>query len=279
MPPKKTPPTPKKKEGKAAPAKAAAPAKKAAPAKAAAAGGKGRVVPENILKKQARDAKVLKALADSRAAAKKDRVASRKLAGENAEKYFKEYTAADAALIKSKRDAKAAGSFFVEAQPKVAFVIRIKGINKLAPKPKKVLQLLRLRQLHNGVFVKLNKATWNMIRMIEPFVTYGFPSRSTISNLIYKRGYGKVDRCRLPLTDNCIIAKQLGKSGIACVEDLIHEIVTCGPKFKEANNFLWPFKLSSPLGGFEIKRHAFAQGYGAFGNREELINALVKKMM
>ena len=153
------------------------------------------------------------------------------------------------------------------------------SINKLAPKPKKILQLLRLRQLHNGAFVKLNKATWNMIRIIEPFVTYGFPSRSTISNLIYKRGYGKVNRSRIPLTDNSIIAGELGKVGISCVEDLIHEIATCGPKFKEANNFLWPFKLSSPLGGFEIKRHSFAQGYGAFGNREELINALVKKMM
>jgi len=275
MPPKKTPPTPKK-----APAKAAAPAKKAAaPAKKAAGSKGGKVVPENILKKQARDAKILKALVDSRAAAKKDRVASRKLAAQNAEKYYNEYTAADAALVKAKRDAKAAGSFYVEAEPKVAFVIRIKGINKLAPKPKKVLQLLRLRQLHNGVFVKLNKATWNMIRMIEPFVTYGFPSRAVISNLIYKRGYGKIDRCRIPLTDNAIVAKQLGKSGIACVEDLIHEITTCGPKFKEANNFLWPFKLSSPLGGFEIKRHSFAQGYGAFGNREELINSLIKNMM
>merc|ERR1712167_335002 len=67
------------------------------------------------------------------------------------------------------------------------------------------LQLLRLRQLHNGVFVKLNKATWNMIRIIEPFVTFGYPSRETISKLIYKRGYGKVNRCRIPLTDNSII--------------------------------------------------------------------------
>jgi large subunit ribosomal protein L7e len=133
--------------------------------------------------------------------------------------------------------------------------------------------------LHNGVFVKLNKATWNMIRIIEPFVTYGFPSRATISKLIYKRGYGKVNRSRIPLTDNSIIEGELGKSGIACVEDLIHEISTCGPKFKEANNFLWPFKLSSPLGGFEVKRHAFAQGYGAFGGRAELINDLIKKMM
>jgi len=240
---------------------------------------KARVVPENILKKQARDAKLLKAKKESMAKAKKDRAAARKVAMTNAEKYFNESQKADAALIKAKRDAKAKGSFFVESEPKVAFIIRIKGINKLAPKPKKILQLLRLRQLHNGVFVKLNKATWNMIRIIEPFVTYGYPSKETISKLIYKRGYGKVNRCRIPLTDNSIIAGELSKFGITCIEDLINEITTCGPKFKEANNFLWPFKLSSPLGGFEVKRHAFAQGFGAFGNREELVNNLVKKMM
>jgi len=238
-----------------------------------------RVVPENILKKQERDAKVLKALKDSRAKAKKDRAAARKVAAENAEKYYNANAKEEAALVASKRDAKKNGSFFVEAEPKVAFIVRIKGINKLAPKPKKILQLLRLRQLHNGVFVKLNKATWNMIRIIEPFVTYGFPSKASISKLVYKRGYGKVNRSRIPLTDNSIIAGELGKHGIACVEDLIHEISNCGPKFKEANNFLWPFKLSSPLGGFEVKRHSFAQGYGAFGGREELINALIKKMI
>ncbi|KAF4750148.1 60S ribosomal protein L7, partial [Perkinsus olseni] len=35
------------------------------------------------------------------------------------------------------------------------FVVRLAGINKLAPKPRKILQLLRLRQLNNGVFVKV----------------------------------------------------------------------------------------------------------------------------
>jgi len=248
---------------------------------AAAAAKKGgeRVIPENILKVQARNAKLLKSRTAARAEAKKARAASRKAAAASSEKWFKEYQAADLELIKNKRDAKAKGQFYVEGQPKVAFIIRIRGINKLAPKPKKILQLLRLRQIHNGTFVKLNRATWNMIRMIEPFVTFGYPSRSTISNLIYKRGYGKVNRCRIPLTDNSIIAESLGKHGINCIEDLIHEITTCGPKFKEANNFLWPFKLSSPLGGFELKRHSFAQGYGAYGDREELVNALIKRMM
>lgn len=140
------------------------------------------------------------------------------------------------------------------------------------------MQLLRLRQLHNGVFVKLNRATVNMIRMVEPYVTYGYPTRDTVRKLIYKRGYGKVNRSRIALNDNSIIEKSLGDKGVACVEDLIHEIWTVGANFKETNNFLWPFKLSSPIRGFLKKRHPYADG-GVWGNREEKINELIARMM
>ena len=51
------------------------------------------------------------------------------------------------------------------AEPKLAFVMRIRGINQVAPKVKKVLQLFRLRHINNGVFIKLNKATINMLRI------------------------------------------------------------------------------------------------------------------
>jgi len=105
--------------------------------------------------------------------------------------------------------------------------------------------------------VKLNKATINMLRRAEPYIAYGYPSHKTISDLVYKRGFGKVDHSRIPLTDNAIVEKELSKQGIVCVEDLIHEISTCGPHFKEANNFLWPFKLNSPRHGFEEKRHPY----------------------
>ena len=140
------------------------------------------------------------------------------------------------------------------------------------------MQLLRLRQLHNGVFVKLNRATINMIRLVEPYITYGYPTRDNVRRLIYKRGYGKVNRQRVALDDNSVIAETLGDKGIASVEDLIHEIWTVGGSFKEANNFLWPFKLNSPAKGFAKKRHPFQQG-GVWGNREELINELIKRML
>uniref|UniRef100_F6GYP8 60S ribosomal protein L7-4 n=1 Tax=Vitis vinifera TaxID=29760 RepID=F6GYP8_VITVI len=71
--------------------------------------------------------------------------------------------------------------------------------------------------------------------------------------------------------------RALGKFGIICMEDLIHEIMTVGPHFKEANNFLWPFKLKAPLGGLKKKRNHYVEG-GDAGNRENYINELIRRM-
>ncbi|KAH9290616.1 hypothetical protein KI387_034733, partial [Taxus chinensis] len=152
-------------------------------------------------------------------------------------------------LIRLKRQAKLRGGFYAEPEAKLLFVLRIRGINDMHPKTRKILQLLRLRQIFSGTFLKVNKATMNMLHRVEPYVTYGYPDLKSISELIYKRGYGKVDKQRIPLTDNSVIEKVLGQYGIICIEDLIHEITTVGPHFKEANNYLWPFQLSAPSGG------------------------------
>jgi len=234
-------------------------------------------VPESVLKKR----KTLDQIKARRAAtaqfvAKKNKT-TRKTVFKRAEKYVKEYRSAENAVIRSKRQARGNGNFYVPDEPKVAFVIRIRGINRVAPKTRKILQLLRLPQVHNGVFVKLNKATANMLRLVEPYITYGTPSLKSVRELMYKRGHGKVDKQRIALSDNKIIEKVLGKFNIICMEDLVHEIYTVGPHFKEANNFLWPFKLSSPLGGFTKKRIHFAEG-GDAGNREELVNELISRM-
>lgn len=146
------------------------------------------------------------------------------------------------------------------------------------PQVKKILRLFRLRQINNGVFIKVNKATMNMLHRVEPYVTYGYPSRSTISKLLYKRGHVRVGRSRIPITDNVIIEQNLGKFGITCIEDLIEEIYQCGPHFKEANNFLWAFKLNNPRGGWNNKNHPF-QKDGDWGNREEEVNQLIKRML
>merc|ERR1712107_610433 len=109
-----------------------------------------------------------------------------------AEKFAKEYRERERDELRLKREARKAGNYHVSAEPKLAFVMRIRGINQVAPKVRKVLQLFRLRQINNGVFINLNKATLNMLRICEPYVAWGTPNLKSIRELVYKRGYGKV---------------------------------------------------------------------------------------
>lgn len=47
------------------------------------------------------------------------------------------------------------------------------SINGVSPRVKKILQLLRLRQINNGVFVRLHKASLNMMKLVEPYIAWG----------------------------------------------------------------------------------------------------------
>ncbi|CBX99769.1 60S ribosomal protein L7 [Plenodomus lingam] len=236
------------------------------------------LIPETLLKKRksqekAREERAI-ATREKREKAKK----KRGVIFTRAEKYVKEYRDAEKERIRLSREAKKSNSLYVPAENKLVFVVRIKGINKIDPKKRKTLQLLRLLQINNGVFIKLTKATMEMLKIVEPFVAYGYPNQKSVRELIYKRGYGKVDKQRLPLTDNEIIEENLGKYGIICMEDLIHEIYTVGPNFKQASNFLWPFQLNNPNGGFRKRKFKhFVEG-GDLGNREDQINELIRQM-
>lgn len=235
------------------------------------------MVPESVLKKRKRDEQWALAKKEQLDAARTKSREDRKVIFKRTEEYQKEYKKEETDLISLKREAKLKGGFYVEAEAKLLFVIRIRGINDMHPKTRKILQLLRLRQIFNGVFMKVNKATVNMLQRVEPYVTYGYPNLKSVRELIYKRGYGKLNKARTPLTDNSIIEEVLGKYGIICIEDLIHEIYSVGPHFKEANNFLWPFKLSAPLGGLKKKRNHYIE-HGDAGNRELKLNNLIRRM-
>eukprot|EP00871_Galdieria_phlegrea_P003575 jgi/Galph1/4218/GphlegSOOS_G2838.1 len=240
-------------------------------------------VPETILKKKALREKLRAKKAAAAAKQKKKEAERRNEIFKRAEQYVKEYREKERAEIEARRRAKAEKKFYVPAGAKVAFVIRIKGILGVDPRTKKILRLLRLRQINNGVFVKVNAATMQMLQRVEPYIAYGYPNLKSIRDLIYKRGHIKIGRptawSRIPLADNRLVEQVLGKYGIICVEDMIHEIYTCGPHFKQVNKFLWPFRLNSPKGGFSRhgKRRHFIEG-GEFGNREHLINRLIRRM-
>jgi large subunit ribosomal protein L7e len=148
----------------------------------------------------------------------------------------------------------------------------------VSPKVKKILRLLRLRQLHNATFVKMSPPMAKMLKLVEPYVAYGYPNLKTVRSIIYKRGFASVRAQRLRIVDNEIIKKNLKKFNVVCLEDIVHEIFTCGPNFKFVNKFLWPFKLNPPRGGFVKKRTHFTEG-GDAGNREHFINKLIRRML
>ncbi|RWR84272.1 ribosomal protein L7e large subunit [Cinnamomum micranthum f. kanehirae] len=236
----------------------------------------GTMIPESVLKKRKRSEEWALAKKQELEAKKKKNKENRKLIFNRAEQYAKKYEEQERELIRLKREAKLKGDFMLTLKQNwflssvsvgmqiflfLSFLwslnyhlpfspyhfspYLLSSINAMHPKTRKILQLLRLRQ--------------------------------SVRELIYKRGYGKLNKQRIALTDNSVIEQGLGKYGMICIEDLIHEIMTVGPHFKEANNFLWPFKLKAPLGGMKKKRNHYVEG-GDAGNREDYINELIRRM-
>jgi len=244
----------------------------------AAASAPKKTVPESLLKKVKLNKLHAKANALRRAHLRKVNLLKRKQAFKRAEEFVRQHRSNVTEVRRLQRAARINGNYYVPDQAKVALVIRIKGVNKIPPKPRKIMQLFRLRQINNATLVKLNQATIKMLRIAEPYIAYGYPNLTTLRNLIYKRGFLKVDGKRTAITDNNLIEQHLGKFNIVCLEDIVKELYTVGPHFKQVNNFLWHFKLSNPRGGWRRKAHHYVEG-GDHGNREVRINNLVRRMI
>ena len=69
-----------------------------------------------------------------------------------------------------------------------------------------------------------------------------------------------------------------GQYDVICLEDLVHEIVTIGPHFKEISTYLQLFKLNTPAGGWKKRAKKFVDG-GECGDRGDSINDLLTRMV
>ncbi|KAG6783194.1 hypothetical protein D5086_007416 [Populus alba] len=193
------------------------------------------------------------------------------------EQFVREFRDRELDLIRMKQRTKGAKSALSTPNSKLLFVIRLHGKNDMHPKTRKILYNLRLTRIFHGVFLKASPGVLELLQKVEPYVTYGYPNVKNVSDLIYKKGYGKIDNKRVPLIDNNIIEQALGKYGILCLEDIVHEVANAGPHFREILNFLGSFSLNKPKEGLQGKRALFKDG-GDTGNRENQINDLIDKM-
>merc|ERR1712121_332693 len=91
-------------------------------------------VPETLLKRRKTLEKVKAARAAAKLTQKKSLKDKRKIIFKRAEAYVKEYRAKERDEIRFKRMAKSHGNFYVPAQARLAFVIRIRGVNQVSPK-------------------------------------------------------------------------------------------------------------------------------------------------
>ncbi|XP_010537881.1 PREDICTED: 60S ribosomal protein L7-1 [Tarenaya hassleriana] len=189
-----------------------------------------------------------------------------------------EFRAKELDLVRLKQRIKKPKSSPLKLKSHLLFIIRIQGKNDMHPKTKKVLYSLGLRSVFTGVFAKSSDGLLRKLLKVLPYVTFGYPNLKNVTELIYKKGYAKVDNNPVPLTDNIIIEQALGRYGIISMEDLVHEISKVGPHFVEVMKFLGPLKLSKPEGDcLHGRKQVFSEG-GDSGNREDQINDLISKM-
>ena len=115
-----------------------------------------------------------------------------------------------------------------------------------------------------------------MLKIIAPYVVYGYPTLKTVKDLIYKRGFTKVTGTRQALTNNELIEQHLGQYDIICLEEIIDHIYNCGEHFIEVNKFLSPFHLA-PAKTIEGTRVQLKETPKA-GNLKEKINEFIESM-
>lgn len=109
----------------------------------------------------------------------------------------------------------------------------------------KMLSSLRLGKLFNAVLLKNNEETSALLKLVEPYVTWGYPSINTIRELIFKHGFLSIDSKKVAIDSNKLIEDNLGESGIICIEDIVHELFNVTDNFDKIKQFLLPFKVYS----------------------------------
>uniref|UniRef100_A0A2K6UAK9 Large ribosomal subunit protein uL30 n=1 Tax=Saimiri boliviensis boliviensis TaxID=39432 RepID=A0A2K6UAK9_SAIBB len=212
------------------------------------------------------------------------------LVPENLLKKRKDYqalkaTQAKQALLAKERKGKGPRFKRLEVKPQalelpdkhsLAFVVRIERIDGVSFLVQRTIARLHLKKIFSGAFVKVTPQNLKMLHIVEPYVTWAFPNLKSVRELILKRGQARVKNKTISLTDNTVIEEHLGKFGVICLEDLIHEIAFLGKRFQEISWFLRPFHLS-------VARHAtknrvdFLKEMGT-GYRGERINQLIRQL-
>merc|ERR1712159_959125 len=96
----------------------------------------------------------------------------------SAESFVKQHRNQRKAVTRRKRNASIPVDDYLKDTyaDQLLFVIRVRGMNALEPKAKRVLGTLRLLQMNQGVFMKADKKACQLLKQVDPYVSFGYPS-------------------------------------------------------------------------------------------------------
>ncbi|XP_058061991.1 large ribosomal subunit protein uL30-like [Anopheles bellator] len=166
---------------------------------------------------------------------------------------------------------------------RLVLVFRHRGLHIANKDVLQSLRTLRLPVLRSAAFHLLTPEIHAHLKVVEPFVVWGYPADAIIRELIYKygafRGDGP-DKKSVPMSSNQVVEQRLGHCDIICVEDLLNEVITLGPHFDEVRRALRCFILSHPVGGWkEAPKGKLRSIGGEAGFRGDEINVLFKRLL
>ncbi|KAI4291895.1 large subunit ribosomal protein L7e [Pancytospora philotis] len=170
-----------------------------------------------------------------------------------------------------------ADSFYVPAEPNFIVAIQIRSKCNVGPAPRKVMELMRMTSINTCVILRNNKSTKNMLAKAKDYIAFGFIDYELLRRLVYERGFGKIGHSKVKLTNENIEEHFAGK--YRCIEELVYAIYSGSDDIKQILNFLYPLKLSVPLGGFKGKKSKNYLEGGACNNHKELLGKLLERMI
>jgi len=236
-------------------------------------------VPETVLKRRKPREQVLAKRKDRLSERKQKTGTSARIRFTPAARFVRDYRNKErsgtklrrqAKLLKFKQSVRTKKSVLEDQH--LVFIIRLKGTREADDQTSNILQSLRLKKHHVGVFAKYDASLAKMLHLVQPYITYGTPTLKTVRDLLLKRGFCQIKGERRRLEN--LLIEQKFQQDILCVEDLVHEIYTLGRRFEDVNNFLAPFQLASPG---KIKHEKGEKG--GVGDRGDDINDLIKMMI
>lgn len=157
-----------------------------------------------------------------------------------------------------------------QTQHKCIVAIRIRGVISASLDARETLRMLRLTKNNYAVLIDDRQSFLGMLSLVRDYVTYGEPSKETVTELIKQRGRLQGNK---KLTEDYV-----QKNGYDSLDALATAVFDCKVEYWKMPRIQVVFRLHPPTKGF---KHSIKRGYasgGELGYRGEKIDELLKRM-